>query len=305
MDVEIYMYYCVCGYQSVEGVVQDLAPASSSCEILKSVPMNHYSTILPVSESKDHLITHLREKSSGDLLPAFDFTFYLADHLSFVSAPSPRFAPHILSSRTQQVQQPVQHSLFNWSLLWSPRDVAQCRWSWDAAGSLIPTLWEMRFSCSSFCYCNFDQALMWLGTDPDMAGPGTCKRSPERRRRGESDLTSKLGEERNYSDGVFPLLLLCLVGNKGFMYSFYPGKKLQSIMTWHFFFKTSQEAHDLNVNQGRTWCKVQSTGKELLLNSAVSRLLSLFMVNLCTFPSGFSQVKWLCTHPVNSLHLLL
>lgn len=38
------------------------------------------------------------------------------------------------------------------------------------------------------------------------------------------DLTSKTGEERNYSEGVFPLLLLCLVGNKGFMYSFYPGK---------------------------------------------------------------------------------
>lgn len=39
-----------------------------------------------------------------------------------------------------------------------------------------------------------------------------------------SDLTSNPREERNYSEGFFPMLLLCLVGNKGFMYSFYPGK---------------------------------------------------------------------------------
>lgn len=38
------------------------------------------------------------------------------------------------------------------------------------------------------------------------------------------DLTSKPREERNYSEGVFLLLLLCLVGNKGFMYSFFLGK---------------------------------------------------------------------------------
>lgn len=77
------------------------------------------------------------------------------------------------------------------------------------------------------CSCNFDQALMWLGSDPDMTGPATCKRSVERRGEGAGrayDMTSKPGEERNYSEGVFSLLLLCLVGNKGFMYSFYPGK---------------------------------------------------------------------------------
>lgn len=51
------------------------------------------------------------------------------------------------------------------------------RWSWDVAGSLIPTLWEMRFSCSPSCSCNFDQALMWLVSDPDMTSPGTCKES--------------------------------------------------------------------------------------------------------------------------------
>lgn len=64
------------------------------------------------------------------------------------------------------------------SLLWGLWDAARWRWSWDVAGSLIPTLWEMRFSCSPSCSCNFDQALMWLVSDPDMTGPGTCKRSP-------------------------------------------------------------------------------------------------------------------------------
>lgn len=37
----------------------------------------------------------------------------------------------------------------------------------------------MRLSCSPSCCCNFDQALMWLGSDPDMTGPATWKRSSE------------------------------------------------------------------------------------------------------------------------------
>lgn len=52
-------------------------------------------------------------------------------------------------------------------------------WCGDVARSLIPTLWEMRLSCSPSCSCNFDQALMWLGSDPDMTGPATWKRSSE------------------------------------------------------------------------------------------------------------------------------
>lgn len=103
----------------------------------------------------------------------------------------------------------------------------RCRWSWDVAGGLIPALWEMRFFFSPSCSYNFDQVLMWLDSDPDMTGPGTCIRREWRwgwRGGRVSDLTRNPGEERNYSEGVFPMLLFCLVGNKGFMYSFYPGK---------------------------------------------------------------------------------
>lgn len=152
--------------------------------------------------------------------------FYILSSRSSILAQhmEPGFALCILSSRLQQVQQPVYRPPLSWSLLWGLWDVARCRWSWDVAGSLIPTLWEMRFFCSPSCSCNFDQALMWLGSDPYMIGPGTCKRSPWRGGGGTTDQTSKPGEERNYSEGVFPLLLLCLVGNKGFMYSFFPSK---------------------------------------------------------------------------------
>ena len=98
------------------------------------------------------------------------------------------------------VQQPVRRPPLSWSPLWGLWDVARCRWSWDVAGSLIPTLWEMRFSCSPSCSCNFDQALMWLGSDPDMTGTGTGKRSPWREggRRGwkESVLIWPVNQEK-------------------------------------------------------------------------------------------------------------
>lgn len=60
---------------------------------------------------------------------------------------------------------------------WGLREAAVCWHSWDVAGSLIPTTWEMRLSCSPSCSCNFDQVLMWLGSDPDMTGLATWKRS--------------------------------------------------------------------------------------------------------------------------------
>lgn len=113
---------------------------------------------------------------------------------------------------------------------WGLQEAAVCWHSWDVARSLIPTLGEIRLSCSPSCSCNFDQALMWLGSDPDMTGLATWKRSSEGRWGGgrggveRLDLTSKPREERNYSEGVFPLLLLCLVGNEGCMYSFFLGK---------------------------------------------------------------------------------
>lgn len=93
----------------------------------------------------------------------------------------PGFTLCIQSSRLQQVQQPVHRPPLSWSPLWGLWDVARCRWSWDVTGALIPTLWEMRFSCSPSCSCNFDQVLMWLDSDPDMTGPGTCIRSQGRR----------------------------------------------------------------------------------------------------------------------------
>lgn len=104
----------------------------------------------------------------------------------------------------------------------------------DFCPGLIPTRWEMSFPCSPSCFlCNFDQALMWLGSDPDMTGPGTQKkrvcvsaclhtqcvgtcvcvcvgggeRGGEEAPAETPDLTSKPEEERNYSEGVFPLLL--------------------------------------------------------------------------------------------------
>lgn len=110
---------------------------------------------------------------------------------------------------------------------WGLQEAAVCWHSWDVARSLIPTLGEIRLSCSPSCSCNFDQALMWLGSDPDMTGLATWKRSSEGRWGvvvERLDLTSKPREERNYSEGVFRLLLLCLVGNEGFMYSFFLGK---------------------------------------------------------------------------------
>lgn len=110
---------------------------------------------------------------------------------------------------------------------WGLQEAAVCWHSWDVARSLIPTLGEIRLSCSPSCSCNFDQALMWLGSDPDMTGLATWKRSSEGRWGvvvERLDLTSKPREERNYSEGVFLLLLLCLVGNEGFMYSFFLGK---------------------------------------------------------------------------------
>lgn len=144
--------------------------------------------------------------------------------LHFIS--SVLFALCLPSSTVQPTQKPVLCPPLSCSRSWGLREAAVCWHSWDVARSLIPTLWEMRLSCSPSCSCNFDQALMWLGSDPDMTGLATWKRSSE----GEGgvverlDLTSKPREERNYSEGVFPLLLLCLMGNKGFMYSFFLGK---------------------------------------------------------------------------------
>lgn len=57
--------------------------------------------------------------------------------------------------------------------------------------------------------------------------PGNLKKLRGGRGMGEwerLDLTNKPREKRNYSEGVFPPLPLCLVGNKGFMYSFFLGK---------------------------------------------------------------------------------
>lgn len=52
------------------------------------------------------------------------------------------------------------------------------------------------------------------------------------------DLTSKPGEQSINSDGVVSLLLLGLVGNKGFMYAFFtPAKKIAiyNDLTFLFF----------------------------------------------------------------------
>lgn len=64
---------------------------------------------------------------------------------------------------------------------WGLQEAAVCWHSWDVARSIIPTLGEIRLSCSPSCSCNFDQALMWLGSDPDMTGLTTWKRSSEGR----------------------------------------------------------------------------------------------------------------------------
>lgn len=118
------------------------------------------------------------ETSRAVIYSLYFILYFIQPIICLGPAMEPGFALCSLSSRLQQVQQLVHRPPFSWSLLWGLWDVARCRWSWDVAGSLIPTLWEMRFSCSPSC--NFDQALMWLGSDPDMTGTGTCKRSPGR-----------------------------------------------------------------------------------------------------------------------------
>lgn len=61
--------------------------------------------------------------------------------------------------------------------------------------------------------CNFDQALMWLGSDPDVTRAQECKRNgrvQRRKRRAERLVIwpeKPPEEERNYSEGVFSLLL--------------------------------------------------------------------------------------------------
>lgn len=82
------------------------------------------------------------------------------------------------SSTVQANHKPLCPSL-SCSHSWGLREAAVCWHSWDVARSLIPKLWEMRLSCSPSCSCNFDQALMWLGSDPDMTGLATWKRSSE------------------------------------------------------------------------------------------------------------------------------
>lgn len=77
------------------------------------------------------------------------------------------------------IQGPALHPPLSCSCSWGLWDTA-VRWrSWDVARSLIPTLWEMRLSCTPSCSRNFDQILMCLGSDPDMTGPATWKRSLE------------------------------------------------------------------------------------------------------------------------------
>lgn len=76
---------------------------------------------------------------------------------------------------------PHPHHPLSCSRSWGLQEAAVCWHSWDVARSLIPTLGGIRLSCSPSCSCNFDQALMWLGSDPDMTGLATCKRSSEGR----------------------------------------------------------------------------------------------------------------------------